>query len=119
MNKLRFDFCDMELNNLRDYIHEEITQLKPQLIDALTTLAHCRTPEAPNLGICYNLTTMVTGRDSLYHFVALYAKTWPKDSGIYNFPVTRRHNCNKWTEEEGKERRELCLHLIDVLQLYF
>ena len=58
---------------------------KLQLIDALNQIKAGHRPYS-SIGICGNLTTIITGDDpdleefSCYHFVETYSKDWPKQS---------------------------------------
>jgi len=77
-----------------------------------------------NCGICSNLYD-VTWHDGVYTLVKKYQKSWPKYSGVENYPVIDPEEWgeavdqydtsnNKWIGSYGRLRMELLDHLIRV-----
>lgn len=89
---------------------------KLQLIDALNQIKAGHRPYSL-MGICGNLTTIITGdnRDleefCCYAFVEIYSKDWPKHSGHPTFPVPYG-DCAVW---ENPLRLELVDYLLEQL----
>ena len=97
------------------------------VIDYLRELQNGADPDTSEYGICTNLSDKEFNciHGDTVSFVAMYAKSWDRYSGISSYPISCGVETpsdqywgtfDLWVGEYGDLRRDLCGHIADRLE---